>query len=250
MPIIKTQIRVKKSGYRLSHPNQPGRHNNKDATRGDFPLPTLEVERELWGQGYKYVCGLDEAGRGALAGPLVCAAVILPNQIKSLPFRDSKDLKAENREKMFEIIKKEAIAWSASEIGVQDIDKFGIQTATYLAFNDAIGSLKVNPHFLLIDYYRLPATKIKQRSLKYGDRISMSIAAASIVAKVTRDKIMTKLGQTQVGKIYDLAENLGYGTKNHKMRISDLGVSANHRKTFCKFDFKAQKSFNFSYKEK
>jgi len=245
MRTIKSQIRAKTSAYHLSHPNQPGRHNNKDARRCDFIIPTLEVEQELWNQGYKHVCGLDEAGRGALAGPLVCAAVILPNKTKPLPFRDSKDLKSEDREKMFEIIKREAVAWSAAEICVSDIDKFGIQTATYLAFNTAIKSLGVNPHFLLIDYYRLPATQIKQRSLKYGDRISMSIAAASIVAKVTRDKIMIDLGQTKVGLKYDLGDNLGYGTKNHKAKINKFGMSANHRKNFCKFDFKAQKSFNF-----
>jgi len=245
MPIIKSQTKVKTSAYRLSHPNQPGRHNNKDAHRGDFALPTFKVEQELWSQGYKYVCGLDEAGRGALAGPLVCAAVILPDKIKPLPFRDSKDLNSDTRKKIFEIIKKEAIAWSAAEICVSDIDKFGIQTATYLAFNSAIKSLKIDPHFLLVDYYRLPASKIKQRSLKFGDRISMSIAAASIVAKVTRDKIMIDLGQTEIGQIYELADNLGYGTKKHKAKITKFGASANHRKTFCKFDLKAQKSFNF-----
>lgn len=245
MPTIKSQVKAKTSVYHLSHLNQPGRHNNKDARRSDFIFPTLIVEKELWKQGYKHVCGLDEAGRGALAGPLVCAAVILPDKLTSLPFRDSKDLKREDREKMFKIIQKEAVTWAAAKISASDIDKFGIQTATYLAFEHAIKTLKVDPHFLLIDYYRLPGTRFKQRSLKYGDRISMSIAAASIVAKVTRDKIMISLGQTKTGLRYDFKKNLGYGTKDHRAKIYKLGVSTYHRRTFCKFDFKAQKSFNF-----
>ena len=239
------KIAAKTSRFRLSHPSRHGLHNNKTSKKSDFKSPTFAVESEVWSMGCKYVCGLDEAGRGAWAGPLVTAAVVLPDCIKKFPFRDSKDLKEEEREKMFKMIQKEAVSFSVAVLENTQIDKLGIQTATYICFDRSISDLKVKPDFLLIDYYRLPGSKILQRSIKFGDRISMSIAAASIVAKVTRDKIMKDLSRKKAAKNYSFDRNFGYGTKDHRQRIKEFGISTHHRKTYCRFDSDTQKSFNF-----
>jgi len=245
MPTTKPSPKGKTSAYRLSHPNQRGQHNNESSRKSDFKTPSLLIEKELWEQGHNFVCGLDEAGRGALAGPLVTAAVILPHEFVDFGIRDSKDLNAKRREKIFFKIQKDAIAWAVGITDVSDIDKFGIQSATYLSFNKAIDSLAVKPNFLIIDFYRLPASKILQRPVKFGDRISYSIAAASILAKVTRDKIMFELGNSTEGKKYDFAKNLGYGTSSHKTKIKKFGLSIHHRRCYCSVDEKTQKSFNF-----
>lgn len=234
---------AKTSVYHLSHPNLRAPHNN--LKRSDFKTPSFDLERELWSNGYKYICGLDEAGRGAWAGPLVTAAVILPDNLRNLPFRDSKDLKPEERQAMLKIIKKKALSFSVGLVESVKIDKVGIQTATYLSFNQSIATLRQIPDFLLIDYYRLPGSAIMQKSIKFGDRISMSIAAASIVAKVTRDEIMKKLSKSNGFEKYGFEQNLGYGTRDHQEKIKQYGLSQHHRKTFCRFDSEDQKSFNF-----
>lgn len=174
------------------------------------------------------VCGIDEAGRGALAGPLVAAGVILKPKT-NLNAKDSKLLGRLQREKLFEIIKVESIDWAYSVAGVEEINRVGIQAATYVAFHRVISELKREPDFLLIDHYRLPATIIPQLNLTFGDRLTKAIGAASIVAKVIRDKIMRDLSGNKKLKYYDFANNFGYGTKKHLEAINRFGISCHHR---------------------
>ena len=193
-------------------------------------FPTFKIEQELWGLGYRMVCGLDEAGRGALAGPLVAAAVILPKKaIENL--NDSKLLTAKERSSLHEIIIKSAY-WGVGIAEVEEINFHGIQTATYLAFQRSLDKLKVKPDFLLIDHYRLPAAPAAQKSVTFGDRLSQTIAAASIIAKVTRDQIMCKLARTKEGRGYFLNQHFGYGTAHHLETIERLGPSIHHRRQF------------------
>jgi len=206
--------------------------------------PTLEIEQELWELGYQRVCGLDEAGRGALAGPLVAAAVILPRKtIDGL--NDSKLLTANERNKLHKIICM-STHWGVGVVEVEEINRHGIQTATYLAFRRSLDGLKVKPDFLLIDHYRLPAASVGQKSVTFGDRLSQTIAAASIVAKVTRDQIMRELARTKEGRGYLLNQHFGYGTARHLELIDRLGPSIHHRRQFVGVDKRCQTAFNFS----
>lgn len=202
--------------------------------------PHFKKERELLGLGFDFICGLDEAGRGALAGPLVAGAVILNPKTKRL-FNDSKLLSRKKREDLFEILKKISIAWSTGIVSVEEINNFGIQTANYLAFERAIQNLSIKPSFLLIDYYRLPGTNIPQSSITKGDRVSQSIAAASIVAKVERDRMMTELENETLGYRFD--KHMGYSTKLHQKMIIELGASELHRTKFI--DKKGQNQLHF-----
>jgi len=196
------------------------------------PRPQLQFEKSLRKRGYKLICGLDEAGRGAWAGPLVCAAVILKaDGIVGLD--DSKRLSRQKREDLFGIILHEstAVGWAFCE--VEQINRNGIQTATYLGFNRAIAELAKEPDHLLIDHYSLPGTLIPQLSITFGDQISQSIAAASIVAKVIRDRKMLELSRQDSYKSYNFKRNFGYGTKDHEKLIKQLGIASQHRLKFC-----------------
>lgn len=207
-------------------------------------MPTLDRERELLKNGFKYICGIDEAGRGALAGPLVCAAVILEKE-SDLIF-DSKSINKTRRENAYNYIVKNAVSFSIGISEVDEISKFGIQTATYIAGHKAISNLKVKPDFLIIDHYRFPATQIPQLPLTHGDSLSQSVAAASIVAKVTRDQIMTRLSKKQKYKKYKFSKHLGYGTALHYSIINSEGLSDLHRKNFKIIDNQGQTFFNFN----
>lgn len=206
-------------------------------------LPTLKTEEQIWKEGFKFICGIDEAGRGALAGPLVAAAVILPRKtIRGI--NDSKKLNSKQRNRVFEKITQKAVCWGVGITEIDEINLYGIQTATYLAYHRAINSLKTRPNFLMIDHYRLPGTPLPQVSLTHGDQRSLSIAAASIVAKVTRDRLMEKVARGREFKKYGFAKNFGYGTKFHQVKIREAGVSRIHRIKFASVDNQTQTTFN------
>lgn len=197
-------------------------------------LPDLTEERQLWSQGYRLVAGIDEAGRGALAGPVVACALVLPPDFKPTRLglvRDSKQLPPARREFLFNILQNEALAIGIGITSPQDIDSSSILKATYLAMKTAIRQLLYSPHFLLIDGTTLPDTTIPQRKIIRGDKICLSIACASIVAKVTRDRIMIELHK--VYPDYGLAHHKGYGTQEHLSCLRRLGPSSIHRCTFA-----------------
>lgn len=189
----------------------------------------LAYEKELYTQGIQLIAGVDEVGRGPLAGPVVAAAVILPKGSKIPGLNDSKKIPKSKHKGIYEAVLQEAIAIG---IGIKDnhvIDQVNIYEATKLAMMEAIGQLDPQPQHLLIDAMKLDLS-IPQTSIIKGDANSLSIAAASIVAKVTRDQMMEDLDQLYPG--YDFAQNAGYGTANHLAGLHKLGVTAIHRRSF------------------
>ena len=189
-------------------------------------LKQYEKEYENLG----YVCGIDEVGRGPFAGPVVASAVILPKDCSILYINDSKKLSEKRREELYEIITKEAVAFG---IGIRDnkrIDEINILEATYEAMRDAIADLKVKPDVLLNDAVTIPGVDIKQVPIIKGDAKSISIGAASIVAKVTRDRMMVEYDEIFPG--YDFAKNKGYGTAAHIEGLKKYGPCDIHRFSF------------------
>lgn len=199
-----------------------------DGTRSD--TCTAEVEHRLWASGYRRIAGVDEVGRGALAGPLVAAAVILdPNRIPH-GIDDSKKLTASKRERLAAAIRDTALAIGVALVGPQEIDRLNVGQATRLAMRWAIEQLHPPPDYLLIDAMQLDRVAIPQQGIIHGDRLCVSIAAASIIAKVTRDDLMRAYDRTYPG--YGFARNVGYGTEEHRRALSRLGPSAIHRLSF------------------
>lgn len=189
----------------------------------------LSYEKELYAQGIKLIAGVDEVGRGPLAGPVVATAVILPQNCKIKGLNDSKKIPKKKHEKIFQAVKEKALAIG---IGVMDnhvIDQVNIYEATKIAMKEAIAQLQIKPEHLLIDAMELDLP-ISQTSIVKGDANSLSIAAASIVAKVTRDKIMANYDQEFPG--YDFSQNAGYGTAKHLEGIAKLGITPIHRTSF------------------
>lgn len=189
-------------------------------------MKKYEYENEQYG----YVCGIDEVGRGPFAGPVVACAVILPANSQILYLNDSKKLSEKKREELYDVIMKEAVAVG---IGMRDagrIDEINILQATYEAMRDAIGNLKVKPDVLLNDAVTIPGVEIKQIPIIKGDAKSVSIAAASIVAKVTRDRMMVEYEKEYPG--YDFASNKGYGTQKHIEALQTQGPTPIHRRSF------------------
>ena len=189
----------------------------------------LAYEKELYTQGIQLIAGVDEVGRGPLAGPVVAAAVILPKGCKISGLNDSKKIPKSKHKEIYEAVLQNAIAIG---IGVKDnqvIDQVNIYEATKLAMMEAIGQLEPQPQHLLIDAMRLDLP-ISQTSIIKGDANSLSIAAASIVAKVTRDQMMEEFDKEYPG--YDFAKNAGYGTANHLAGLDQLGVTPIHRRSF------------------
>lgn len=189
----------------------------------------LAYEKELYGKGIQLIAGVDEVGRGPLAGPVVAAAVILPQACKISGLNDSKKIPKSKHKKIYEAVLKNAIAVG---IGVKDnqvIDQVNIYEATKLAMIEAIGQLDPKPQHLLIDAMKLDLP-ISQTSIIKGDANSLSIAAASIVAKVTRDQMMETYNQEYPG--YDFAQNAGYGTAKHLAGLQKLGITPIHRRSF------------------
>lgn len=193
---------------------------------------TLQEEQSLWNQGFQHVCGIDEVGRGCFAGPVVTAAVIFSSDV-SLPagITDSKLLTAKKRLELSEIIKQKALAWSICEGGIDHINEVGIGKATQHCFKKTVESLEIEPDFILIDAFFIQGLpKEKQKPIIHGDQLSISIAAASIIAKVYRDELMVELGAQFPG--YGFEVNKGYGTKSHREAIKQIGLSPLHRKSF------------------
>lgn len=192
----------------------------------------LDLESKLWGQGYNLVCGIDEVGRGSFAGPVVAGAVVFSSGCE-VPqgIADSKLLLSDKREELSSKIREKATGWSVGVISVLEINKFGIGRATQMAFRRAIANLLKRPDYFIIDaFYVKHLNRKKQKPVKNGDKLSVSIAAASIVAKVYRDGLMVELENTYPG--YGFSKNKGYGTKEHQEAIGRLGLSQSHRTSF------------------
>jgi len=197
-------------------------------------FPNLDEEDKLKAQGYEFIAGIDEVGRGALAGPVVASAVILPHTANLSWFklvRDSKELNSRKREDLFDVINKEAIAVGIGIVPPQVIDSVNILKATRIAMMQAVEKLPLQPSFLLIDRLGLSQCPIPQRGITRGDKICLSIACASIIAKVTRDRMMEEFDETYPG--YGFARHKGYGTGSHLACLQKLGPSPIHRLYFA-----------------
>jgi ribonuclease HII len=192
--------------------------------------PTQEFERVARRCGYRRIAGIDEAGRGPLAGPVVAAAVILPIRCPGLGINDSKQLSAKDREQMYATILEQAVAVGIGSADVAEIDRLNILTATRLAMRRAIAQLAPPPDYVLIDAVVLPGLQVPARPIIKGDSLSVSIAAASIVAKVTRDRLMANYHEAFPE--YGFLSHKGYGTAEHLARLARHGPCSIHRRTF------------------
>lgn len=195
--------------------------------------PTFQEELTLWQQGKKYVAGIDEAGRGPLAGPVVAAAVMFPEVIKkpwAKQVADSKLVTEKRREYLYGRITGIAVCFGVGVIDARTIDMVGIAKATRLAMKAAVKQLAPAPDYLLIDYFSLPEVKIAQKGVIEGDGLCFSIACASIIAKVTRDRLMCEMDDIYPG--YHFTDHKGYGTKKHLECLRKLGPSPIHRSSF------------------
>ena len=194
-------------------------------------IETMKVyEKEYESHGW--ICGIDEVGRGPLCGPVVASAVILPKDCQILYLNDSKKLSEKKREELYDVIMEQAIAVGVGMATPQRIDEINILQATYEAMRQAISNLNVKPAVLLNDAVTIPEVDIPQIPIIKGDAKSVSIAAASIIAKVTRDRMMIEYDRIYPG--YDLASNKGYGTKVHMEALETVGPCEIHRRTFIK----------------
>ena len=191
------------------------------------------IENEIRLQGYDIVCGVDESGRGPLCGPVTAAAVILPDGLYIDGLDDSKKLTEAKREQLYDTITKEAVAWAVCHATVEEINKTDILSATLLAMRRAIDSLSVQPSFALIDGNVSRGFTLPVRTVVHGDAISPSIAAASILAKVTRDRICYEL-DTEYPE-YGIAKHKGYGTKAHREALRKYGPAPIYRTKFIRF---------------
>lgn len=190
------------------------------------------IELKLYDTGFKYIAGIDEAGRGALAGPVVAAAVILKgiDHFFIADLKDSKKINKEKRGHIFEILKNKSCDIGVGVVKSEIIDKLNIAQATFLAMKRAIMNLKRCPDFILVDAFRIPNLKIPQDNLIKGEDKSISIAAASIIAKVYRDQLMNQTHKNY--PVYQFNQNVGYGTKNHLIAINKYGICPLHRVTY------------------
>lgn len=191
-----------------------------------------ELENELYDSGISTLCGVDEAGRGPLAGPVCAAAVMLPRGIVIDGLNDSKKLSEKRREQLYGEITAKALHWSVAFASVEEIEELNILGATYLAMNRAIAGLGVVPELALIDGNRAAGVEYKTRCVVGGDGKCADIAAASIIAKVTRDWLMYQLDRQYPG--YGFAKHKGYGTAAHYAAIRELGESPVHRPSFLR----------------
>lgn len=191
-----------------------------------------ELENEIYASGISSVCGVDEAGRGPLAGPVCAAAVMLPRGLEIEGLNDSKKLTEKKREALFDKIKEKAIAYGVAFATVEEIERLNILNATFLAMNRAINSLSVLPELALIDGNRNSGIEMPSRFVIKGDGCCADIAAASILAKVTRDRYMLQMAEQYPG--YGFEKHKGYGTKQHYEAIRALGASPIHRMSFLR----------------
>ena len=191
----------------------------------------LRVYEEQYGQ-YEYICGIDEVGRGPLAGPVVAGAVILPRGCRILYINDSKQLSEKKREELYQVIQEQAIACAVGYATPERIDEINILQATYEAMRDAVSKLTPQPDILLNDAVTIPGVPIRQVPIIKGDAKSITIGAASILAKVTRDRLMTEYDK--VFPEYDFAGNKGYGSAAHIQALKKYGPTPIHRRSFIK----------------
>ena len=187
-------------------------------------------ERECYQNGYKQLAGVDEAGRGALAGPVVAAAVILPRNCHITGLNDSKQLTPKQRAQLFDEIQRVAVSVGVGSAGPEVIARHNILGATLVAMKEAVEQLTSQPDYLLVDGLHLPDTGIVGKAIPKGDSLSGSIAAASVIAKTTRDRLMIELHQTYPN--YGFAQHKGYPTRQHRQAIAEFGPSEIHRSTF------------------
>lgn len=195
-------------------------------------LLTMEKEAEWRAKGFSAVCGIDEAGRGPLAGPVVAAAVILPEGIELPEVNDSKKITEKKREVLFDFVKEHALAYGIGQASEQEIDEINILQATFLAMRRAVEALDIPADFALVDGNRIQGLDIPAETVIGGDGKVLSIAAASILAKVTRDRYMREMAQTYPE--YGFEKHKGYGTKAHYAAIEQYGICPLHRRTFLK----------------
>ncbi|MDP2728578.1 MAG: ribonuclease HII, partial [Dehalococcoidia bacterium] len=195
--------------------------------------PTLKEEEALWARGYRHVAGIDEVGRGPLAGPVAAAAVVLPPVSGSFyhRVRDSKLLTPAQRERLCPEIQGHALAWATACVSSEEIDRIGIEPATKKAMIEAVGRLSIKPDFLLVDAVKLPSLGLSQKSIIKGDSTCLSIAAASIVAKVYRDHLMEEADKEHPG--YGFARHKGYSTAEHLAQMRRLRLCPLHRRSFA-----------------
>lgn len=193
---------------------------------------TYEYEKAALADGFKCVCGIDEAGRGPLCGPVCAAAVILPVDCEIEGINDSKKLSEKKREALYDVITEKAIAYSVVMVDARTIDEINILQATFQAMRDAVDNLSVKPDIALIDGNGKPGLPIEERTIVKGDAKSVSIAAASILAKVTRDRYCLEIDKKYPE--YQFAKHKGYGTKLHYEMIEKYGICLEHRRTFLK----------------
>lgn len=192
----------------------------------------LEFEKEALAKGYKSVCGVDEAGRGPLAGPVCAAAVILPEGVIIDGVNDSKKLSEKKRESLFDVIREQALSYSIAYATVDEIEEINILNATMLAMRRAIDGLDIKADYAMIDGNKIPPIDIDAEYIVKGDAKSMSIACASILAKVSRDRLLYKYAEEY--PMYGFDKHKGYGTKAHREAILKYGPCPYHRKSFLK----------------
>ncbi len=200
----------------------------------------LKYEQKAYDNGYKKVCGVDEAGRGPLAGPVCAAAVILPEGLIIDGVNDSKKLSEKKREKLFDVIKEKALAYSIGWASVEEIETINILNAAMLAMKRAVEGLDIEAEYALIDGNKAPQLKIPCETIVGGDALSMSVAAASILAKVTRDRLMIEYSKQYPE--YGFEKHKGYGTAAHREAVLEHGVTPIHRNSFLKKLFEKQKN--------
>lgn len=193
---------------------------------------TYEFENQAHIDGYKIVCGVDEAGRGPLAGPVYAAAVILPDGLEDLGINDSKKLSEKKRDNLFDLICEKAIAFGVGTASEKEIDEMNILNATFLAMRRAVENMEIKPDLVLVDGNRKPGTGYEEITLVKGDAKSISIAAASILAKVSRDRYMKELAKKYPE--YKFEQHKGYPTKLHYEMIEKYGILPDHRRSFLK----------------
>jgi ribonuclease HII len=199
--------------------------------REENPRLSLSLyEKKLAKRGFTLIAGVDEAGRGALAGPLVAAAIILPLTFKAANLKESKKLKPATRESLCKELKRKALAYSVCIIEPQEVDRLGLQGANRVALKRAVAGLSLQPEFVLCDGFRLGVFDCPYLNIIQGDNLSYSIAAASIIAKVTRDRIMSEYHRKHPE--YNFDKNKGYGTLFHLRAIERFGITPIHRLTF------------------
>lgn len=189
-------------------------------------------EKQAKQDGYSVICGVDEAGRGPLAGPVFAAAVILPEGIEIEGLNDSKKLTEKKREALFDIIKEKAAAYCIASASVEEIEQYNILQATFLAMRRAVQGLEIQPQLALVDGNQSPGLDCDVRTVIKGDASSASIAAASVLAKVSRDRYMLEVDE-KVPQ-YCFKQHKGYGTKLHYEKIREYGISEYHRPSFLK----------------